>query len=88
MGSTQNHQVASTEEVARTSVTIALAARQQDGWQRRGSVEAGTVRDVLMLVTPSRENSEHVQIGLARINPPNAAPWHVHEGHEEFCHIL
>ena len=79
----------SEEADTRTSVNVRLDLRlQEDGWESRGTVEAATHREVAMLVQPDREGAEHVQIGLVRINGRNAAPWHIHEGHEEFCHVL
>lgn len=73
----------------RASVNVRLELRlEQEGWQKRGMVEAATLREVVMLVRPEGEGAQHVQIGLVRIEGRNAAPWHIHENHEEFCHVL
>lgn len=89
MPSSRSDLLASRGGNARTSINVPLDQRTaSEGWEWRGSVEAATRRAVLMLLRADKEGSEHVEIGLARIEGRNAAPWHVHEGHEEFCHIV
>ncbi len=41
-----------------------------------------------MLATPEKAGNRQVLVALCRIPAGQAAPWHAHEGHEEFIYIL
>ena len=57
-------------------------------WEWRGDEESGTRRSVAMLVTPDMVGNTSVMVALARIPKGQAAPWHKHDGHEEFVYVL
>ncbi len=57
-------------------------------WEWRGERLRWTRRHIAILASPEISGNEQVLIGLARIPARQAAPWHRHEGHEEFVFVL
>jgi quercetin dioxygenase-like cupin family protein len=66
----------------------AFCAATPDEWQWRGERLRFTRRAVAMLADPEHVGNEHVLVALARIPAGQSAPWHRHEGHEEFLYML
>jgi quercetin dioxygenase-like cupin family protein len=57
-------------------------------WEWRGERLRGTRRAVALLAQPEKVGNRQVSVGLARIPSGQAAPWHLHEDHEEFVYVL